>query len=226
MPVGYDLSYRTNLGGLFIAPEYISNFVAGERLVIDRNIFNMPFLLQSITMVVKASEGAANVLITKTIADVANTTGSDGYFTTDAYFNATFNMAFREDETALLDQRRYFVIEATWTGGNGSMVIGRGYLQGTLQQSSTPITNIPIVVIDNLPGDFSIGTFQIRAHAEDGFGNVVVGHQLLYFTSDYAHCPIGPNGFIVVNTPGTYIITVALAGQNVAARETLEVTLT
>lgn len=222
-PLIYDLSYRTNTAGLFIPSEYISNFVAGERLVLDRVIRNMPFPLNTISMIVKPSEGSQNVLARKNISENTNT--SDGYFTQDPTFTATATLDFREDETALMDQRRYFVIEANWTGGNGSMVMSSGYIQGTQPQSAT--SGLPgHIVIENLPGSMSTGTLQVVAHIEDNFGNVVTGFKLLFFSSDSAGCPVGDTGLVVAVTPGTYVITVASTEGNIASRATLTVVQT
>lgn len=219
-PMVYDMSYRTNIGGVFIPPEYITNFVAGEVLELNRSIIKMPFVLNTVSMLIKPSEGSANTLLVKNIS--ADSSSSNGYFTQDASFNATLLMIFDPSQTLLLDSKRYFVLEANWVGGN-SNVISQGYIKGSLQQVAS--ANLPgLIVIDNLPGTTTISTLQIIAHVEDAQGNVLTGYRLQFFTSDSARCPISDTGLVRPNTAGTYVITAASVEANIATRATLVVT--
>lgn len=218
-PEVYDLSYRMNLSGLFIPDEYVSNFVAGEVMFFGRTIINAPKPVVGVKLFVKPTKGSDQVLIVKNptttviIPDGTVSPLESGWAVSIVFFG---------NETALMDEQRYFVVEVQFNDGS-SIIMGQGYFKGGLAQSGSSGTAIDIL-IRNLPGSTSIGQLQIDAVAVDEDGNIVPGVPILFFSSNNALATVSDSGLVAALALGTVNITAATTQGNISKRATLVIT--
>jgi hypothetical protein len=218
-PQEYDLSYRTNIGGMFLPPEYISQFVAGETMALVRRILNPPHDVQAVNIVIKKTQGALNALIVKNVTNVLD---QDGEVQTQADHSWLFTLLFSSAETLLLQQKSYFLLQVVFDDGS-TEVLSNGYVWAG-QDQPPQTAQVHHVLILNPVGEIETGQFQIDARAYDVNNIELPGVPMYYFSSSQAIATVNDTGLLNAEIAGTVTITAGTTQGNVAYRATFTIT--
>jgi hypothetical protein len=214
-PQEYDLSYRNSIGGLFLPPEYISNFAAGDSLGIVRLMRNAPRLISGVSILIKPTQGAATILISKTVNSVLT---ADGEIQQLADSSWLLSLLFSDAETELLNAKSYFIVQVTYDD-NSTEVVSNGYIRAGREREIQNVAVDHIAILNDV-GDVSIGQFQIIAQAQDVLGTELLNVPIFYYVDSNDFASIDDKGLLNAAAAGTVVVTVGTPHGNLAQRAT------